>query len=207
MENRADMYKVFVMAVLYIFTTACAGWSFKTPQAGFDEGGYRTSSELDASSIIKYETYPEIEDVEFVVLIAYSSEGNEAYNTFIKSSLQRMGFKSVITELEFINLIKGRGLESTIGNVYDWNQLDNMHALSSQFPRYLVIESLLTNGDRSVLHLNRLRVIDPRASKMLVEFSEVDTLFWDVDREFAYVTVNFLHDWYMDSLSIADPEY
>jgi hypothetical protein len=179
----------------------CGGTAFKTPTTGFEENGYRTSSEIEPKHIQTYELCPDIEDVEFVVLVTFNDANHEAYKEFIRNSLVRMGFNSVISELEFIHQLQLKGLDKKIGNLYDWNKIENMQAASSEFPRYLVIESVLTNGNHgSTTWLNQLKVIDPRKPKVLIEVTQIDTLWMSFEKEFAYPTANFLNNWYQESL-------
>jgi hypothetical protein len=196
----AVMCRMITSLALCFLLAGCGGMAFKTPKNDFDHGGYKTSTVIRKDSIIKYEPYPGIEQVEFVVLIAFNDNNFDAYYEFIRSSLLRIGFKSVISELEFIQRIQERNLGPSIGNVYDWNILNNLNTLSSEFPKFLVIESVLTNGNHGgTTYLNRLLVIDPQTPVTLVEVAEVDTLWSNAEKEFAYPTANFLRSWYEGS--------
>ena len=197
----ADMCRMVTSLALCFSLAGCIGMAFKTPKNDFDDGGYKTSTIIRQNSIITYEPYPGIGQVEFVVLIAFNDYNFDAYYEFIRSSLLRIGFKSVISELAFIHRIQEKNLGPRIGSVYDWNSLKNLRTLSSEFPRFLVIESVLTNGNHGgTTYLNRLLVIDPQKAVLLVEVAEVDTLWSNAEKEFAYPTANFLHAWYEDSL-------
>jgi hypothetical protein len=178
----------------FIVVSGCA-ITEPIPDVDFSKNGFATSSVINPKAIEINKPYNNIERVNFVVLNTKSNVVYDQYTNFLKSSLEKIGFKKAYTESEFAKLIIEKDIHKKIGATYD---LVSLYKIYEELGEFLVIVASLNHvGD--TWWENLLVITDPQASETIVKIREREICWASAQKEFFYPNANFLNDWYKSS--------
>lgn len=182
---------------IMIFTTILTGCAnFEIPDTSLQDGNIMGASKIEAKDVLINKPYNDIQRVEFVVLVANSNTDYNAYNNFMKIMLERIGFKNILSETEFSQLIIEKEIATAYVSTYD---LVFLHKISNELGPFIVIDTTLRNIANSSWFDNQLKIINPEKPETLVRTHVRKSNFRGLDLGFNYPTINLINDWYKAS--------
>ena len=186
------MLKAFLVA-LSCCLVGCAV-KYELPDTDLATSDARTALAVPEDSISRNSPYRDISRVEFVVLRTYGSNNPASYREFMKQSLGSMGFKRVLDDAEFAQLIIQKEAASQVPAASD---LVGLNRLVPKLGPFLVIQSSLYLRS-SAYWRNALQIVDPEAPAVLLEYDYSKYAVGGIN-ELTYPSVNLIRSWYQSS--------
>ncbi|TCI03922.1 hypothetical protein EZV61_06925 [Corallincola luteus] len=184
--------KLLVLVIAFVLLSACTASYLAPEDSNFPTRRYKTEYRIEQESIVFESLYKGIEDVEFVVYRADNNMQPKMYDAFIRSTLEKLGFKKVLNEEQFAKLLIDTGVSATMNSSEDLISLNNAY---KQLGDFVVIQTLFEHNDGAYWR-NRITILDPRIPKKIVKVHEYRKLWADSDSAFLYPTANYLKGWY-----------
>jgi isoleucyl-tRNA synthetase len=166
------MKSVFVI-VLAVLLTACGSRQIKP-------------SEIEVNT-----PHQNLEEIEFVVLLASSNHDPKKFKEFAHEVVKSQGFSNVLNHTEYARLIIEKGLEDKIEAKYD---LISLHKAYKELGEFLVIQ-LSSNYLGGSWHNIYLKVTDAKSSETLLNAGKEGQAWSSKKAEFVDPMVTLFKEW------------
>lgn len=187
--GRLDRLHELVVVAACAALVGCA--SYAPPTLDKKSGSYSTIVEVDKGGVLAFETDTDPRRFGTVLLIAESNVYPERFEFFNRQALADLGMLRVQNPGEMAALLDDHGLGRKV-------DADAVAAFSSKVQPVLVIE-VKSQWDGDVRRYVKLRVIDSRDGRVLLEVDHPRLIWMDVDSEAHYPVFNELRRWYSAS--------
>jgi len=183
----------FLLLVCLFFLSACT--SFVVPDVDLTEENYPTKFKISEDEIYTKKMRTSVEDMNFIVIVNQSSELSgmrKKTDEFMTVSLDKMGFKKVLSENEFLQLIYKQGLHKNVIDIYSHKSLARIYEKTGSF--LLLVAEFGSEGHGKV----KIKIFDPEIDEPVFKLNTSAFVF-SYDEQVLYPTVNAINDWYKAS--------
>ncbi len=182
----------FFLALGLVSVLGGCSQAYMLPDVDLTQADLPESAAIPEDAFFVKKPHPDVKSVQFVVLLANSSEDPVGYENLIRESLTRIGFARVLSRNEYTKFLISSGLYKDVSSTFDPISL---YRVAESVGPFLVMTFDLHHGGNAVWH-NRVQIYDPTMSELLLKF-EYDRLNWmSLNYEFVYPAVNEVRDWY-----------
>jgi hypothetical protein len=159
---------------------------------------YKTSTKLEKSSILEYDTSVDPRRFRLVVLNAQSNTYPARFEFFMRTALSDLGLTLVLNRKELRLLA---GMHPKLSEVSASSHADVIKEVSDVLkPVMLVDVQSVTDGERR--HVT-LKVIDASSNRVLLHVKHVKYIILEVDPPAHYPVLNALREWFKASTTTA----
>lgn len=189
---------IHLLSILSLITLVGCALPFKPAELDPKTGMFMTTVEVDDKYIKIYKPLAGVSEEKFIYLRAYSPYGGDKFYSFMKDSLEKIGFKKVYSEKELAQMIIQGGLSGYVTNISDLISLNNLAKATGP---YLVLESHVYPVADTVFRFD-LQLIEPLSGDTYLEISRIRTNWLDMDTEINYPIINVIKKWYQESTKL-----
>jgi len=189
-------HRHFFVALLCLAVVGCGSNVFYLPvHVDPKTDMYSTTSEVNKSAILEYDTSVDPRKFRFVALYASSNAYPGRFEFFIRNALAELGIKQVLNQGELEALVKAQPKLKDIPWIGDHLALKRV---SDTVGPILMIECNSTSSGSAWRYVT-LKISDVSTGRTLLHIEQHKMVWTSVDSEALYPVLNVLRQWFKAS--------
>ena len=172
--------------LLVLFLTSCA--YYEIPTKSIKTKDYQSFGFIAPRDVFSLNLHKSIKEVSFVVLSTDDNMEQVKFFNYIKAGLLDIGFKKVISEADYANLILDKSPEASS---FD---LASLNRAQEHLGSFLAIQvSFRAYSPKATINM---KIFAPSEPEVLVFVTKTSNKNNSVDRDFLNPLLNFVNRWY-----------